>query len=68
MAAFQNELQHYKSLKNNNIGRVFHFSKSTARPMCAELKRNGSTVRTFGGIQSLPEQYKNSYQSYFLKL
>lgn len=64
MTEFQNELKRQKSLKISDIESLFHVSESTARRMCAELEEVGCAVRTFGGIQYLPEQYKETYQSY----
>ena len=64
MLEFQNELKRQKNLKVSDIESLFHVSESTARRMCAELEDSGCAVRTFGGIQYLPEQYKDTYQSY----
>lgn len=64
MTEFQNELKRQKSLKISDIESLFQVSESTARRMCAELEGSGCAVRTFGGIQYLPEQYKETYQTY----
>lgn len=64
MLEFQNELKRQKSLKICEIESLFHVSESTARRMCAELEESKCAVRTFGGIQYLPEQYKDTCQTY----
>lgn len=65
---FQNELKRQKSLRISDIETLFQVSESTARRMCAELELSGCAVRTFGGIQYLPEQYKETYQTYSFDL
>lgn len=64
MLEFQNELKRQKSLKISDIESLFQVSESTARRMCAELEESKCAIRTFGGIQYLPEQYKDTCQSY----
>ena len=60
----QNELKLQKSLRICDIEKMFQISESTARRLCAELEASGSAIRTFGGIQYLPEEFSPSLQSY----
>ena len=60
----RNELKRQKSLRISDIEEMFQISESTARRMCSELETSGEAIRTFGGIQYMPEDFFPNLQAY----
>ena len=60
----RNELKRQKSLRISDIEEMFQISESTARSMCSELETSGEAIRTFGGIQYMPEDFFPNLQAY----